>query len=113
LKRSTTFVLVPCSDSVYKKPKTHFDLLLLKLLHGGKLLSNVNSKEKGEGFMSHLYSTLGCCGRGGKADAAGEGRAEAAQGVSRGGAGHERRRQEKNDRRKELVTVVYNRETKL
>jgi hypothetical protein len=65
----------------------HFDLLLLKLLHGGKLLSNVNSK-KGEGFMSHLYSTLGYCGRGGKAAAAGEGK-------SRGGAGHERRRLEK------------------
>jgi hypothetical protein len=84
LKRSTTFVLVPYSDSVYKTPKTHFDLLLLKLLHGGKLLSNVNSKEKGEGFMSHLYSTLGCCGRGGKAAKAGEGK-------SRGGAEHERR----------------------
>jgi hypothetical protein len=66
--------LVPYSDSVYKTPKTHLDLLLLKLLHGGKLLSNVNSKEKGEGFMSHLYSMLGCCGRGGKAAAAGEGR---------------------------------------
>jgi hypothetical protein len=72
--------LVPYSDSVYKTPKTHLNLLLLKLLHGGKLLSNVNNKEKGEGFMSHLYSTLGRCGRGGK---------------SRGGAGHERRRQEK------------------
>jgi hypothetical protein len=24
------FVLVPYSDSVYKTPKTHFDLLLLK-----------------------------------------------------------------------------------
>jgi hypothetical protein len=58
--------LVLYSDSVYKTPKTHFDLLLLKLLHGGKLMSNVNTKEKGEGFMSHLYSTLGCCGRGGK-----------------------------------------------
>jgi hypothetical protein len=80
--------LVPYSDLVYKTPKTHFDQLLLKLLHGGKLLSNVNSKEKGEGFMSHLYSTLGCCGRGGKAAAAGEGK-------SRGGIGHERRRQEK------------------
>jgi hypothetical protein len=80
LKRSTTFIVVPYSYSVYKTPKTHFDLLLLKLLHGGKLLLNVNSKEKGEGFMSHLHSTLGCCGRGGK---------------SRGGAGHERRRQEK------------------
>jgi hypothetical protein len=88
LKIYTTFVLVPYSDSVYKTPKTHLDLLLLKLLHGGKLLSNVNSKEKGEGFMSHLYSTLGCCGRGGKAAAAREGK-------SRGGAGHERRRQEK------------------
>jgi hypothetical protein len=72
--------LVLYSDSVYKTPKTHFDLLLLKLLHGGKLMSNVNTKEKGEGFMSHLYSTLGCCGRGGK---------------SRGGARHEWRRQEK------------------
>jgi hypothetical protein len=80
--------LVPYSDSVYKTPKTHFDLLLLKLLHGGKLLSNVNSKEKGDGFMSHLYSTLGCCGRGGKAAAAGEG-------TSGGG-------RKKNDWRKEL-----------
>jgi hypothetical protein len=80
--------LVPNSDSVYKTPKTHFDLLLLKLLHDGKLMSNVNSKEKGEGFMSHLYSTLGCCSRGGKAAAAGERK-------SRGGAGHERRQQEK------------------
>jgi hypothetical protein len=86
LKRSITLVLVRYSDLVYKTPKTHFDLLLLKLLHGGKLLSNVNSKEKGEGFMSHLYSTLGYCGRGGKAAAVGEGK-------SRGG--HERRRQEK------------------
>jgi hypothetical protein len=81
------FRLVPYSDSVYKTPKTHFDLLPLKLLHGGKRLSNVNSK-KGEGFMSHLYSMLGCCGRGGKAAKAGEGK-------SRGGAEHEQRRQEK------------------
>jgi hypothetical protein len=88
LKRSTTFVWVLYSDSVYKTPKTHFDLLLLKLLHGGKLLSNVNNKEKGEGFMSHLYSTLGCCGRGGKVAKAGEGK-------SRGGTEHERMRQEK------------------
>jgi hypothetical protein len=47
----------------------------------------------------HLYSTL--------AAVTGEGRAEVAQGASRGGTGHERRQQEKNDRRKELVTVVY------
>jgi hypothetical protein len=70
--------LVPYSDSVYKIPKTHFDLLLLKLLHGGKLLSNVNCKEKEEGFMSHLYSTLGCCGRGGKEQRRRRARAEAA-----------------------------------
>jgi hypothetical protein len=70
--------LVPYSDSVYKTPKTHLDLLLLKLLHGGKLLSNVNSKEKGEGFMSPQRW----------AAAAGEGK-------SRGGVGHERRQQEK------------------
>jgi hypothetical protein len=67
LKRSTTFILVPYSDSVYKIPKTHFNLLLLKTAtRTEKLLSNENSKEKREGFMSHLYSTLGCCGRGGK-----------------------------------------------
>jgi hypothetical protein len=67
LKISTTFILVPYSDSVYKTPKTHFDLLLLKTAtQAEKLLRNGNSKEKGEGFMSHLYSTLGCCGRGGK-----------------------------------------------
>jgi hypothetical protein len=48
LKRATTFVLVPYSDPVYKTLKILLDLLLLKLLHGGKLLSNVNSKEKGE-----------------------------------------------------------------
>jgi hypothetical protein len=72
--------LVPYSDSVYKTPKTHFDLLLL----------NCYTTEK----LSHLYSTLGCCGRGGKTVAAGEGRAEAVQGESRGGAGSEQRRQE-------------------
>jgi hypothetical protein len=54
--------LVPYSDSVYKTPKTHFDLLLL----------NCYTVEK----LSHLHSTLGCCGRGGK---------------SRGGAGSEQR----------------------
>jgi hypothetical protein len=73
--------LVPYSDSVYKTPKTYFDLLLLKTA----------TRQKN----SHLYSTLGCCGRGGKIAAAGEGRAEAAQGASRGG-------RKKNDRRKEL-----------
>jgi hypothetical protein len=67
LKISTIFVLVPYSDSVYKTPKTHFDLLLLKTAtQAEKLVSNGNSKEKRKGFMSHLYSTLGCCGRGGK-----------------------------------------------
>jgi hypothetical protein len=88
LERSTSFVLVPYSDSVYKTLKTHFDLLLLKTAtRAEKVLSDGNCKEKREGFMSHLYSTLGCCGRGGKAAAAGEGRgrrteerAEAAQG---------------------------------
>jgi hypothetical protein len=86
LKISTTFVLVPYSDSVYKTLKTYFDLLLL----------NCYTAEK----LSHLYSMLGCCGRGGKTAAAGEGRAEAAQGANRGG-------RKKNDRRKELVTIVY------
>jgi hypothetical protein len=80
MKRSTTFVLVPYSDSVYKTHKTHFDLLLL----------NCYTAEK----LSHLYSALGCCGRGGKTTAAGEGRADTAQGESRGGAGSEQRRQE-------------------
>jgi hypothetical protein len=42
-----------------------------------------------------LTCTLGCCGRGGKTAAAGEGRAEPAQGMSGGG-------RKKNDRRKEL-----------
>jgi hypothetical protein len=52
LKRSTTFFLVPYSDSVYKTPKTHIDLLLLKTAtRAEKLLSNENSKEKREGFM--------------------------------------------------------------
>jgi hypothetical protein len=78
LKISTTFVLVPYSDSVYKTPKTHFDLLLL----------NCYTAEK----LSHLYLALGCCGRGGKTAAVGEGRAEVAQGASRGGAGSEQRR---------------------
>jgi hypothetical protein len=73
-----TFVSVPYTDSVYKMPKTHFNLLLLKLLHDGKLMSNVNSKEEGEGFMSHLYSTLGCCGSGGKEQRRRRARAEAA-----------------------------------
>jgi hypothetical protein len=84
LKRSITFVLVPYSDSVYKTTKTHFDLLLL----------NCYTAEK----LSHLYSTLGCCGRGAKTAVAGEGRAEAAQGASRGG-------RKKNDRRKELARL--------
>jgi hypothetical protein len=62
--------LVPYSDSVYKTPKNHFDLLLLKTAtRAEKLLWNGNSKEKGVGFMSHLYSTLGYCGRGGKGKA--------------------------------------------
>jgi hypothetical protein len=44
--------LVPYSDSVYKTPKTNFDLLLLKTAtQAKKLLSNGNSKEKREGFM--------------------------------------------------------------
>jgi hypothetical protein len=91
LKRSTTFVLVPYSDSVYKTPKSHFDLLLLKTAtRAEKLLWNGNSKEKGEGFMSHLYSTLGYCSRGGKATAAGEGRGRRHRGKSRGGAGKRR-----------------------
>jgi hypothetical protein len=75
--------LVPYSDSVYKTPKTHFNLLLLKTAtRTEKLLSNGNSKEKREGFMSHLYSTLGCCGR--------EGRGRRHRGKSRGGAGKRR-----------------------
>jgi hypothetical protein len=70
LKIYTTLILVPYSDSVYKTRKTHFDLLLLKTAtRAEKLLSNGN-KEKIEGFMSHLYSTLGCYGRGGKRKAA-------------------------------------------
>jgi hypothetical protein len=91
LKRSTTFVLVPYSDSVYKTPKTHFDLLLLETAtRAKKLMSDGNSKEKREGFMSHLYSTLGCCGKGGKAAVAGEGRGRQHRGKSRGGAGKRR-----------------------
>jgi hypothetical protein len=45
--------LFPYSDSVYKTPKTHFDLLLLKTAtrEEKKLLSIGNSKEKREGFM--------------------------------------------------------------
>jgi hypothetical protein len=45
--------LVPYSDSVYKAPKTYFNLLLLKTAtrEEEKLLSIGNSKEKREGFM--------------------------------------------------------------
>jgi hypothetical protein len=83
--------LVPYSDSVYKTPKSHFDLLLLKTAtRAEKLLWNGNSKEKGVGFMSHLYSTLGYCGRGGKATAVGEGRGRQHRGKSRGDAGKRR-----------------------
>jgi BarA-like signal transduction histidine kinase len=49
MKISITFFLVPYSDSVYKTPKTHFDLLLLKTaIRAEKLLSNGNNKEKRE-----------------------------------------------------------------
>jgi hypothetical protein len=93
LKRYTTFVLVPYSDSVYETPKTHFDLLLLKTAtRAEKLLSNGNSKEKREGFMSHLYSTLGCCGRGGKGKAAHR--------------KEQRRRREKKDREGWVIVAV-------
>jgi hypothetical protein len=93
LKRYTTFILVPYSDSVYETPKTHFDLLLLKTAtRAEKLLSNGNSKEKREGFMSHLYSTLGCCGRGGKGKA--------------GQKKEQRRRREKKDREGWITVAV-------
>jgi hypothetical protein len=96
LKISTIFVLVSYSDSVYKTPKTHFDLLLLKTAtRAEKLLSNGNSKEKREGFMSHLYSTLGCFGRGGKGKAAQRKgqrwrREKERDGKGRGGAGRKK-----------------------
>jgi hypothetical protein len=77
LKISTTFVLVPYSDSVYKTPKTHFDLLLLKT-------------------ATRRKNFLTCTRR--WAAAAGEGRG-GAQGTSGGG-------RKKYDWRKELVTVV-------
>jgi hypothetical protein len=86
--------LVPYSDSVYKTLKILLDLLLLKLLHGGKLLSNVNSKEKGVIHVSPVLDVgllrqgrEGCCDRGGKE--------QRRQGMSGGG-------RKKNDRRKEL-----------
>jgi hypothetical protein len=68
LKRSTTFVLVPYLDSVYKTPKTHFDLLLLK------------TTTRRKNCLTCTWRWLlqqgreGCCGR------------------SRGGAGSEQRR---------------------
>jgi hypothetical protein len=60
LKRSTIFVLVPYSDSVYKTPKTHFDLLLLKTAtreeKSSCRLETARRREKDS--WSHLYSTL-------------------------------------------------------
>jgi hypothetical protein len=80
LKRSTTFVSVPYSDSVYKTPKTHFDLLLLKLLHDGK--TAVEWKQQGEGRRIHVSPVLhvGLLRQGREGEDGTEEGAEAAQG---------------------------------
>jgi hypothetical protein len=90
LNRSTTFVLVPYSDSVYETAKTHFDLLLLKTATRAE--TPVKWKQQGEERRIH---GLTCTPRwvataGEERGKRHQGRTEAAQGKRKGreGAGH-------------------------